>query len=343
MAQYDVTKFGAKGNGTANDAPSIQKALDSARDAGGGKVIVPGGTYNVGNILKIYDNTSLDLDKNAWIRRQSEANAMIINGTNGQGGYLGNQNIEIVGGTWDANMGLNDVSCTAIAIGHATNVRIRNTRVLNVNNWHSIELNGVEGGEIINCFFSGFTLTRKWSEAIQLDIMISAAAFPWFGPYDNSYCRNILIEGCTFTGGWYRGIGSHSQAEDVYHAHIRIVNNHFENLIGAGIEAFRYRHGSIQGNTFTNVERGINFQNTAYFAIGGNSIRNPEKDGILLEDSKGNSIVGNVVRNAGCAGIYVDETSLGNNILGNSFTNCADGGIVDMGSKNTKSGNGIVV
>ncbi|SFT01835.1 right-handed parallel beta-helix repeat-containing protein [Marininema halotolerans] len=339
MTQFNVKTFGAKGNGTADDAPAIQKALTAAREAGGGTVFVPGGIYNVGNLLKIYDHTTLELDKNALIRRQSDASVMIINGTNGQGGYLGSQDIEIIGGTWDANMKLNTISCTVIAIGHATNVRVRDTKVLNVYNWHGVELNGVNRGEVSRCLFSGFTLTRKWSEAIQLDIMISTDAFPWFGPYDNTYCRNILIEGCAFTSDWYRGIGSHSKAEDVYHAHVRIINNHFEYLAGSAIEAYRYRHVSIQGNTFSKVETGIHLRDSAYFSIGGNSIRYPEKDGILLTGSFGNSIVGNVVRGAGGAGIYVDANSERNNLLGNAFTDCANGGIVDRGSKTTRSGN----
>jgi polygalacturonase len=37
-AQYDIRKFGAKGDGTTLDTRSIQSAIDKANDNGGGTV-----------------------------------------------------------------------------------------------------------------------------------------------------------------------------------------------------------------------------------------------------------------------------------------------------------------
>ncbi len=45
--QFDVTKFGAKGDDRADDTPAIQAAFDAARNAGGGKIYFPRGTYLV--------------------------------------------------------------------------------------------------------------------------------------------------------------------------------------------------------------------------------------------------------------------------------------------------------
>jgi polygalacturonase len=42
---YDVTAYGAKGDGQAIDSPAINKAVDAAAAAGGGTVIFPAGTY----------------------------------------------------------------------------------------------------------------------------------------------------------------------------------------------------------------------------------------------------------------------------------------------------------
>src|SRR2546426_179006 len=44
---FNVRVFGAMGNGTADDTAAIQKAIDAARDAGGGLVFIPAGTYRV--------------------------------------------------------------------------------------------------------------------------------------------------------------------------------------------------------------------------------------------------------------------------------------------------------
>ena len=44
---FDVTKYGAKGDGRADDQAAIQKAIDAAEAAGGGVVFLPPGTYRV--------------------------------------------------------------------------------------------------------------------------------------------------------------------------------------------------------------------------------------------------------------------------------------------------------
>jgi polygalacturonase len=44
-AQFDVTAYGAKGDGTTIDTPAINKAIDAAAAAGGGTVSFPPGTY----------------------------------------------------------------------------------------------------------------------------------------------------------------------------------------------------------------------------------------------------------------------------------------------------------
>jgi polygalacturonase len=48
--EINVKDFGARGDGKANDAPAINKAIAAAAASGGGKVIVPAGTYTCGSI-----------------------------------------------------------------------------------------------------------------------------------------------------------------------------------------------------------------------------------------------------------------------------------------------------
>lgn len=63
-AQYDVRKFGAKGDGTTLDTRSIQRAIDKAYGNGGGTVEVSPGTYIIGSLI-LKDNVNLHLQTGA--------------------------------------------------------------------------------------------------------------------------------------------------------------------------------------------------------------------------------------------------------------------------------------
>ena len=47
---FDVTKYGAVGDGTTNDTTAVGTAISAAVSAGGGAVYPPSGTYLVGSL-----------------------------------------------------------------------------------------------------------------------------------------------------------------------------------------------------------------------------------------------------------------------------------------------------
>ena len=261
--------YGALGNAAAEDATPIQAALNAARDADGGWVVVPPGTYLLGATLRIYDSTRLTLLPGVEFRR-NHTGTMILNGDAGQafGGWTGNGNITIEGGLWNmrgTTAGLTG-SAMCISIGHARNVTVRDLEVRDLPGFHAIELNSTKIALVENCRFRGYVDpgSRDFSEAIQLDLAKSADVFGGFGPYDNTVCEDIEIRGCYFgasgtagTTAWPRGVGSHSATVDTTHRRIRIIDNTFEGMLQYGVVPYAYDDCVISENTMVNCGCGV--------------------------------------------------------------------------------------
>ena len=75
MAQqvYNVIDYGAKGNGKVLDSNAIQKAIDQCYKDGGGKVLVPEGTY-LSATIQLKDHVNLHLEKGAHIIGSTDYN-----------------------------------------------------------------------------------------------------------------------------------------------------------------------------------------------------------------------------------------------------------------------------
>jgi len=67
VGTFNVRHYGAAGDGTVNDAPAINKAIDVCNAAGGGTVFVPSGIYTTGSI-HLKSNVTLALDKGAVLK-----------------------------------------------------------------------------------------------------------------------------------------------------------------------------------------------------------------------------------------------------------------------------------
>ena len=63
---FNIVDFGAVGNGTTLNTSAIQKAVDKCHETGGGKVIVPSGTFLSGTIT-LKDNVELHLENGATL------------------------------------------------------------------------------------------------------------------------------------------------------------------------------------------------------------------------------------------------------------------------------------
>ena len=75
---FSVVDYGANGNGVAENAASIQKAIDAAAAAGGGIVLFPAGEYRTTTVF-LKDNVTLRLAKGATIKGSPDHDAYPAN------------------------------------------------------------------------------------------------------------------------------------------------------------------------------------------------------------------------------------------------------------------------
>jgi polygalacturonase len=307
MRIYNPRVYGALGNGTGNDAPFIQDALNDAFAAGGGWVLVPSGTYLLGEILRIYRNTRLTLMPGAELRR-NYAGTMLLNGDADQslGGYTGHGDIIIEGGLWNmrgTTSGLTG-SAMCISIGHARNVTIRDLEVRDVPGYHAIELNSTKDALVDNCRFRGYIDPggRSFSEAVQVDLAKAASVFGGFGPYDNTACEDITVQRCYIgasgtagTVAWPRGIGSHAATIDRWHKRVKVLGCTIEGGAQYAVGAYAWQDCLIQGNTI--VGQGAGFRLWTNDTTDANATTNAS--GVQTsasQETRGGEVIGNTFR-----------------------------------------------
>lgn len=297
-----------KGDESINNHKAIQKALDDVKNypCGPGqyvKVIVPAGDYYIGTKLKVHSNTYLKLEDGARIRNSLSRNigSMISNyhedSSTVYSGYTGASYIIIEGGTWDARgdelqaeykarTGDNMGSFTNVLFGHANNIVIQNTKILNNYAGHLIEMAGVRDSEINGCQLSTYYGADQKKEAIQLDITHDSTMFPTFSGYDDTVCDNIKITNNTIEN-YSRGIGSHVAVKGIHNKNIYIAGNTFKNIQYEGVLAYLYRKMTVENNTFSNVGIGVDVRTTSTNEK--NDLKNPlngDTSNYVLSDSE---------------------------------------------------------
>ncbi|MFJ1915537.1 right-handed parallel beta-helix repeat-containing protein [Streptomyces sp. NPDC088147] len=263
---FDVTAFGAKGDGIADDTTPIQATLDAAYNVGGGSVLFPGGrTYNVSTFMVVRANTTV-WAYGASIRSTHATTGVLRNfyGTDVFDGYGGHSHIKILGGTWDCNaysasLGTGIVTATTntMCFIHCADITVRDCRLLDSSSAHALEFNAVKGAVVEACRFEGFIDnsgdgSRRSSEAVQIDIAKSGSSS--IGAFDGTPAVDIRVSGCWFgpsarLGTFGRAIGSHAQVAARYFDDIVIENCVIEGALESGIRGWNWRRAKIRGNT----------------------------------------------------------------------------------------------
>jgi hypothetical protein len=339
-------RFGAKGDGVADDQPAVQAALDAARAAGGGVVLFPAGrTYRIATPrLTVRRNTTI-WAYGATIVKATPTFAFLRNfdqTADSFPAYTGNSDITVLGGTWRGNaQDATGTSGNFFSFAHCENITVRDCTFIDAcADAHAVEFNAVRRSRIINCRAYGFkSISGTMSEAFQLDLANSAALC---APSDNTPCADILIDGCSVAassvlGSWPRLAGSHNSEAGVTPSAIRIVNNSAYNTLEHSIRCYQMTDLVIANNNVVSsggigiqVRVGDNGPTTIdRVVIANNTITGSAGDGIQVLGLSTSAVVMDAVvqgnRINACGGNAIDlQYCPGVVVTGNSTSNTGD-------------------
>jgi len=271
----EVSDFGAKGDGAADDTKAFQAAIDSAKP--GETVYVYPGRYNVsllvmreGVTLKMY--TEMTDAKAGYTNEIAAAvksknyavlsGTRILNNENTAPGAGGCSNFNIIGGVIDTNI----TTRSTLIFGCADNVRVENVIFKDIKGNHTIQLTGSTNCVIENCMFAGYecgdTFTR---EIVQIEPSTPAATGGPLTFVNGEYnCpKNITINNCYFgksdeAGAPLMAIGHHSQVGEANVTGLKITNNVFDEVLYAAVRYNNLVDVEITGNTFISTNKYMN-------------------------------------------------------------------------------------
>lgn len=257
-AVFDVKDFGAKGNGTANDASAIQSALNACNTAGGGTVFFPTGTYLIKTQLFCYSNQIIDLNGSTILQGDSISNLLMGYCNTTIGAYDGCHDVIVQNGTFDG--GTYTTNNTLVGFIHSKDITFRNCAFVNAyGTWHNVEVCACYNVLFDNCYFEGARKTAAQGEMLQIDGHANQGTWPWAntGTIDNTPCSHIEVRSCLFVSGVSAPcIGNHSTYGEASHTdnHIRIHDCKFIDVTGSS-PAVNMQGGydiDIYDNTFIN-------------------------------------------------------------------------------------------
>lgn len=261
-----VKDFGAKGDGTTNDATAIQSALDSIKTTGG-VIYFPYGTYLIKTAILFYSNQILFFEKGATILQGDAINSLMRNySTTSIGDYDGTHDSMIIGATFDG--GTFETNNTLLGICHSKNIIIRDCKFKNAyGTWHDLEINSSQYVLVENCDFDGSRKNGQNGENLQFDGAGSASYYPWGDiKIDNTICQYIEIKGCHFHDNTVSpAIGNHS---NMAHEFVRIHDCVIDGNTGArGAMNFVALANNIDiyDNTFNGCTTGIGSSGATYY------------------------------------------------------------------------------
>lgn len=252
-------------------AAGIQDKLDINEDGRYQLTVkLPAGTYPLNKTLYVHPNTTIIAEPGAILIKQRNYGAMLeAKLTDDDGGYDGNHDITIQGGTWDSTPCMKNGGTESFRFIHCNNITIKNVKLCNVPaGSHLIVLAGVKNASIANCEFSGYGtdpvkgyLSAKVpKEAIQLDVVrkevVPTGQAEEIKNWDDLPCDTVTVTDCKFHE-FSRGIGSHTAVAGMLHNRVTIERNTFLNMSDSAIRLYNYKNSVVRNNYISNAAEGI--------------------------------------------------------------------------------------
>ncbi|MCM1257595.1 MAG: right-handed parallel beta-helix repeat-containing protein [Roseburia sp.] len=376
-----VTEYGANGGDTAADDDAINKALEAVRDAGGGTVNVPNGTYYISDYLCIYSDTTLHLDSGAKMVRakncatvydsntKTEKYQPMVKNYKGEqtvlkgSGYGYTKNVTIEGGSWDGNVGkagtTSDKLGDIFQIYCATNITIQDTKLSSVCGFHHANLASVDHVVVKNVTFSDFVKykgtdykTLETGEDNNNAMNASASLTSEALQFDNfsgaNISKNIEVTGCTFQDV-LSGVGNHhDKAEgDVTKTgaqSVKITGNTFKNVENTCVNLYNFTDVSVSDNTASSVRTFVRVYKGNQCTVDKNTISNhtgKNKYNMFRVSDGAVLTISNNTVN-GAGNIAVKlDTKSKADILNNTFTGTMKSAVFIDKSSGTVTGNSV--
>lgn len=300
----NVKDFGAVGDGTTNDEVAVRTALESIRDAGGGKLIFPRGTYFINSAVQVFSNTVIEGNGATFIKKVGQGSTMIFAILGGPGYGVGGKNITF------RDLNFKGDFTTGRQIGlvganHADNILVENCVFDEAHKQgHILDLQGCRYVTVRDCIFYGQDVVNSvdvTKECIQADnsTYLGTSAQEDRSAYDGLPCKYITLESCKFLPKEVAGVaypapipfGSHWALEKP-HENLSFINN---TVIDSGIstETGSYRgilhfaHAKnikVTGNHFESTS--TDFSPSIFRNIPLTWTINPEEAGTATESTK---------------------------------------------------------
>jgi parallel beta helix pectate lyase-like protein/pectate lyase-like protein len=283
----DVRGFGARGDGSADDAPALQLAVDELR-ADGGTIVLPAGTYQLGAKITINANRLRLLGEPGCIVRTVE----------------GDHGIELGNGVdFLQYLGLEGIVFSRINIGVDHCVRVRKVAQFSIERCHFV---GGEVGLSIDQGTVGTVQACRFGEGCATDGL------------KLSNCALVSVVGCYFENS-EAGHEAHVEVAPGCSS-LSIVGCSFGSGVGRAVQLAGgpSTDVAISGNALRECKYGFRVAGgSSRVAITGNVMPGADPGtGVLLEaDSSGCAVVGNTFSGWATA---VSDLGTGNIIASNA-------------------------